>query len=55
VTKEETFESLLNWKQIFMTKSQPNDPDTFPFLVIGNKVDMQDNRRISTLDGKKFC
>jgi len=38
-----------------MTKSQPNDPDNFPFLVIGNKVDMQDNRRISTLDGKKFC
>jgi len=54
VTKEETFEALLNWKQIFMTKSAPNDPDSFPFLVIGNKVDMQDNRKVSTLDGKKF-
>ncbi len=29
-----------NWKQIFMTKSNPNNPDTFPFLVIGNKVDL---------------
>ncbi len=37
-----------------MTKSSPNDPDSFPFLVIGNKVDMQDNRKVSTLDGKKF-
>jgi len=37
-----------------MTKSAPNDPDSFPFLVIGNKVDMQDNRKVSTLDGKKF-
>ncbi len=37
-----------------MTKSAPNDPDSFPFLVIGNKVDMQDHRKVSTLDGKKF-
>ena len=37
-----------------MTKSAPNDPDSFPFLVIGNKVDMHDNRKVSTLDGKKF-
>ena len=33
-------EQEFNWKQIFMTKSNPNNPDTFPFLVIGNKVDL---------------
>ena len=38
-----------------MTKSSPSEPDTVPFLVIGNKVDMQDHRRVSTTDAKKFC
>ena len=38
-----------------MTKSAPNDPETFPFLVIGNKVDLEDQRKVSTLEAKKFC
>jgi Ras-related protein Rab-7A len=45
---------LPNWKDVFLRKSAPADPDTFPFLVIGNKVDMQDHRRVSTADGMKF-
>lgn len=38
-----------------MQKSAPQDPDSFPFVVIGNKVDLQDNRRVSTADGQRFC
>jgi Ras-related protein Rab-7A len=55
VTKPESFEALDNWKQIFMSKSSPSDPESFPFLVIGNKVDLDEQRRVSTLDGKKFA
>ena len=29
--------------------------NSFPFLVIGNKVDMEENRKVSTIDAKKFC
>ena len=46
---------MLNWKQIFMTKSLPQSPESFPFLVLGNKYDLEDQRRVSTLDARKFC
>ena len=29
--------------------------NTFPFLVMGNKVDLEENRKVSTIDAKKFC
>jgi Ras-related protein Rab-7A len=51
VTKPETFEALLNWKQIFMAKSAPMNPESFPFLVIGNKVDLEEQRKVSTVEG----
>ena len=55
VTNAQSFDHLLDWKQIFLTKSSPPDMNTFPFLVIGNKVDMEENRKVSTIDAKKFC
>jgi Ras-related protein Rab-7A len=54
-TKEDSFQALLNWKQIFLTKAAPADPETFPFVVIGNKVDLIDQKRVSTTDGQRFC
>eukprot|EP00352_Strombidinopsis_acuminata_P000727 CAMPEP_0176347754 /NCGR_PEP_ID=MMETSP0126-20121128/7321_1 /TAXON_ID=141414 ORGANISM="Strombidinopsis acuminatum, Strain SPMC142" /NCGR_SAMPLE_ID=MMETSP0126 /ASSEMBLY_ACC=CAM_ASM_000229 /LENGTH=45 /DNA_ID= /DNA_START= /DNA_END= /DNA_ORIENTATION= len=45
----------MNWKQIFMTKSTPSDADSFPFLVLGNKMDLPDERKVSEFEGKKFC
>ena len=29
--------------------------NSFPFLVIGNKVDLDEKRKVSTIDAKKFC
>jgi len=55
VTNPASFDHLLDWKQVFLTKSQPQNSDTFPFLVLGNKVDMEENRKVSTMDGRKFC
>ena len=42
VTNPASFDHMLDWKQIFLTKSAPNDIESFPFLVIGNKVDLED-------------
>ena len=55
MTNAQSFDHLLDWKQIFLTKSSPPDINSFPFLVIGNKVDMEENRKVSTIDAKKFC
>ena len=55
VTNPASFEHLLNWKQIFMTKSSPQDPESSPFLVLGNKCDMEDQRKVATVEARKLC
>ena len=42
ITNPASFDNLLNWKQIFMTKSAPVHAESFPFLVLGNKADLED-------------
>ena len=55
ITNAASFEHILNWKQNFMTKSLPESPESFPFLVLGIKCDLEDQRKVSTLDARKFC
>jgi GTPase SAR1 family protein len=32
------------------------NPETFPFIVVGNKLDIQDeNRQVSTISLQRFC
>ncbi|RKP25872.1 P-loop containing nucleoside triphosphate hydrolase protein, partial [Syncephalis pseudoplumigaleata] len=35
-----TFEHLDRWRRDFLAKAAPPDPDTFPFVVVGNKIDL---------------
>ena len=55
VTNQNSFFHLDNWKQIFLNKSQPQQPEQFPFLLIGNKIDLSDRRQVTTIDGKKYA
>ena len=56
ITNVASFENLMNWKQVFLTKSNPADPQSLPFLVLGNKIDLEEGyRKVTTVDGKKFC
>lgn len=45
VTNPMSFENLLNWKQIFLTKSEPREPQSLPFLVLGNKMDVDPGQK----------
>ena len=38
-----------------MSKSTPKEAETFPFMVLGNKSDLTEDRRISNFDAKKFA
>jgi len=40
VNDQKTFESLNNWRDEFLVQASPKNPDQFPFVVLGNKVDM---------------
>ena len=39
-----------------MTKSEPKEPGTLPFLVLGNKCDIDEGqRKVSQKEGQSFC
>ena len=40
-------QSLDSWRDEFLIQASPRDPENFPFVVIGNKVDLE-NRAVSS-------
>ena len=56
VTNPASFQHLQNWKNIFMTKSEPKEPHTLPFLVLGNKSDLEEGlKKVTTKEAQEFC
>lgn len=47
VTMPNTFKALDSWRDEFLIQSSPRDPENFPFVLIGNKIDLE-NRAVST-------
>ncbi|KAJ3208866.1 Ras- protein Rab-7A [Clydaea vesicula] len=45
VTNIKSFDTLESWRDEFLLQASPRDPDNFPFVVLGNKVDVGDQRR----------
>ncbi len=41
LTNSASFENILKWKANFLQKSMVTQPDTFPFLVVANKLDLE--------------
>uniref|UniRef100_A0A0G4H4H6 Uncharacterized protein n=1 Tax=Chromera velia CCMP2878 TaxID=1169474 RepID=A0A0G4H4H6_9ALVE len=58
LTNAKSFESLISWRDEFLVQAGPRDPDAFPFVVFGNKLDMatqQQNRRVQTSKAQAWC
>ncbi|KVH92934.1 Small GTPase superfamily [Cynara cardunculus var. scolymus] len=34
-----SFDSLNNWREEFLIQASPSDPENFPFVLLGNKID----------------
>eukprot|EP00347_Sterkiella_histriomuscorum_P019947 403339683 len=47
ITNARSFENLNIWKQDFLVKANPKNPENFPFFVFGNKLDKADERKIT--------
>lgn len=54
VTAPTTFKSLDSWRDEFLIQASPRDPENFPFIVIGNKID-QENRAVSSRRAQAWC
>ena len=46
VTQPTTFKTLDSWRDEFLIQASPRDPENFPFVVLGNKIDLE-NRVVS--------
>ncbi len=57
VTIQKSFEDLETWRNEFLVQANVTDPDRFPFVVLGNKVDQAEQRavRLSPLCGLSVC
>jgi len=50
-----TFENLDSWRDEFLIQAGPRDPDTFPFVVLGNKIDLENQRVVSQKRAIAWC
>ena len=55
ITSEKSFDQLNSWRTEFLSQANPRDPDNFPFVVIGNKVDKEAERRVPKSKASQWC
>ncbi|KAG7194068.1 Rab GTPase ypt7 [Scheffersomyces spartinae] len=52
VTNEKSLNNLTSWKDEFLVQSNISNPQDFPFIIIGNKIDVDDSKKIPSLQKK---
>ena len=55
ITNSKSFQNLKPWKEEFLLQASPHSPGQFPFMVIGNKCDKEQDRTVSTASAKAWC
>jgi Ras-related protein Rab-7A len=56
VTNEKSFRQLDSWREEFLIQAMPRDPENFPFIVLGNKVDKPAaERRVKKANAEQWC
>jgi Ras-related protein Rab-7A len=54
--KHKSFQQLDSWREEFLIQAIPRDPENFPFIVLGNKVDKPDaERMVSKSKAEGWC
>eukprot|EP00488_Nonionellina_sp_1-RS-2012_P001084 TRINITY_DN1723_c0_g1_i1.p1 TRINITY_DN1723_c0_g1~~TRINITY_DN1723_c0_g1_i1.p1 ORF type:complete len:138 (-),score=33.01 TRINITY_DN1723_c0_g1_i1:195-608(-) len=53
ITDSKSFEQIEEWKQKFINQAGIENPREYPFLLLGNKTDLQ-NRSVSTQQGQSY-
>ena len=55
LTVKDTFTNIDNWRKDFLSSLGPKDPDTFPFVLVGNKSDMKDDIKVTNEEIEAYC
>ena len=46
VTDASSFENIKSWRDEFLVHANVNSPETFPFVILGNKIDAEESKKI---------
>eukprot|EP00163_Fabomonas_tropica_P009635 TRINITY_DN1945_c0_g1_i1.p1 TRINITY_DN1945_c0_g1~~TRINITY_DN1945_c0_g1_i1.p1 ORF type:complete len:206 (-),score=72.30 TRINITY_DN1945_c0_g1_i1:267-884(-) len=55
VNMSKTFDNLNSWREEFLIQAGPRDPENFPFVVLGNKIDLENQRCVSPKRAQAWC
>ncbi|CAG8683940.1 208_t:CDS:2, partial [Dentiscutata heterogama] len=50
VNNAKSFETLDSWRDEFLIQASPRDSENFPFVVLGNKIDLEESKRMVFYD-----
>lgn len=50
LTNPESFNSVPVWKEELLTKGEVPNPRDFPIVLVGNKVDLESERKVLLID-----
>ena len=51
----QSFQNVAMWKKEFLYYADVKDPDNFPFVVLGNKSDMVEERKVKAEEAGLWC
>ena len=54
ITDSKSFESIENWRKEFLNQLNPKNPETYPFVLLGNKCDKIDERKTEVSKIKQY-
>ncbi|QLQ82202.1 hypothetical protein HG537_0G04570 [Torulaspora globosa] len=46
VTNGKSFENIKSWRDEFLVNANVSSPETFPFIILGNKVDVEESKKV---------
>jgi Ras-related protein Rab-7A len=55
LTTQKTFDSMDSWRDEFLLQASPRDPNGFPFVVLGNKSDLESKRKVNRGKAEEWC
>jgi len=56
ITDSKSFDNLESWMDEFLVHAAPRNPETFPFVVLGNKADLASKKRqVQTSKAQAWC
>lgn len=55
LTQPETFQSIESWRTTFLTTLNPIDSEHFPFILLGNKSDQENEIKVTKEEINTYC